>query len=395
MRGRPRVLVCGTGFGRVHLAALTDPRSAFEPVGILAKGGERSRACAAEAGVPLYTRVEQVPDGVDLACVVLLGDVNGGPGSAVAAELMARGVPVLQEGPLLRDELAGSLRAARRQKVAFQVNTHYVHLPPVRRFVAAARALREEQEPLWVEAACGIQVAYHLVDVLGRALGGLRPYGFAACGTTDGPRTPFRTLEGVIAGVPVTLRVQNQLHPADPDNHAHLLHRITIGAEGGILTLQDPHGPVLWSPRPHLPARARNATRLHDAADAHLDFPACAPLGPAEAPPYREILARMWPDGAHRAISTTWKAVRDGMDTMRDGQYYLAVSGVWKDLTAVLGFPERLTGPPPRPLPAEPLRAAATKAVPEAVREAVPEAVSEAATKVAEEEPDAPEEATA
>ncbi|MFI7445168.1 Gfo/Idh/MocA family oxidoreductase [Nonomuraea indica] len=364
MSRRPRVLVCGTGFGRVHLAALADPRSPFELAGVLARGGARSRACAAEAGVPLYTRVADLPDGADgadLACVVLLGDVNGGPGSAVAGELMARGVPVLQEGPLLRDELAASLRAARRHQVVFRVNTHYVHLPPVRRFVAAARALRAEQQPLWVEAACGIQVAYHLVDVLGRALGGLRPYEFAACGTTDGPRTPFRTLEGVLAGVPVTLRVQNQLHPADPDNHAHLLYRITVGAEGGSLTLLDPHGPVVWSPRPHLPAAARNATRLHDAADAHLDFPACVPLGPAEAPSYREILARMWPAAARRAISTTWAAVRDGMDTMSDGQYHLAVSGAWQEMTAALGFPERLAGPPPRPLPAGPLLAAALR----------------------------------
>ncbi|GGL51481.1 Gfo/Idh/MocA family oxidoreductase [Planomonospora parontospora] len=351
MSRRPRVLVCGTGFGRVHLAALTAPGSAFEPVGVLARGGPRSRACAEEAGVPLYTRVQDVPGEVDLACVVLLADVNGGPGSRVAAELMARGVHVLQEGPLLREELAASLRAARRHRVVYQVNSHYVHLPPVRRFIAAARRLR----PVYVEAACGVQVSYHLFDILGRALGGLRPFDLP-------PPTgagPFRTIDGMLAGIPCTLRVQNQLHPADPDNHAHLLHRVTIGAEGGTLTLAGTHGPVLWSPRPYLPAEARKTTRLDAAADPGLDLPAAGVIGPAETPTYREILATMWPEGAHRAIMGTWTAACDGVDPLRAGQYQLAVSTVWQATAAALGFPERLSGPPPRPMPADELIAAA------------------------------------
>lgn len=350
---RPRVLVCGTGFGRVHLAAISAPGSAFELAGILAKGGERSQACAREAGVPLYTGVDQVPGDVDLACVVLLGQVNGGPGSQVAAELMARGVHVLQEGPLLRDELAQSLRAARRHQVNFQVNSHYVHLPPVRRFVAAARTLR----PVFVEAACGIQVSYHLFDILGRALGGLRPFELAEPSGSG----PFRTIEGTLAGVPFTLRVQNQLHPADPDNHAHLLHRITIGAEGGMLTLADTHGPVLWSPRPHLPEQARATTRLADADDPALDLPTCTAIGPVAAPTYRDILSTMWPDGAHRAIMSAWKSASDKMDPLRDGQYSLSVSAIWQATAAALGFPERLSGPPPRPMAAAELISAARR----------------------------------
>ncbi|MFI6531645.1 Gfo/Idh/MocA family oxidoreductase [Nonomuraea sp. NPDC050547] len=351
MNGRPRVLVCGTGFGRIHLAAIAAPGSGFRLAGILAKGGERSRACAKEARVPLWTRVEDVPDGVDLACVVLLGAVNGGPASEVAAELTARGVHVLQEGPLLRDELAGLLRAAREHHTVYQVNSHYVHLPPVRRFIAAARALR----PLYVEAACGVQVSYHLFDILGRALGGLRPYELPAP-TGSGP---FRTIEGTLAGTPFTLRVQNQLHPADPDNHAHLLHRITVGADGGTLTLAGTHGPVLWSPRPHLPEEARKTTRFADAADPALDLPASTVIGPAQTPSYREILAVHWPAAAHRAISGLWKAAGDRIDPLREGQYYLSVSGIWQAMAASLGFPERLSGPPPRPMPAAELIAAA------------------------------------
>ncbi|MGV9775847.1 Gfo/Idh/MocA family oxidoreductase [Streptosporangium sp. NPDC003464] len=362
MSRRPRVIVCGTGFGRVHLAALARPGVPFELAGVLARGGERSRRCARQAGVPLYTRVAEVPDGVDLACVVLLGEVNGGPGSAVAAQFMSRGVHVLQEGPLLHDELAASLRAARREGVFYQVNTHYTHLPPVRRFTAAARVLLARQRPLFVDAVCGVQVSYNLFDILGRTLGGLRPWRFAD--PPDVPEEvrrlsdvepPFRTLTGVLAGVPLTLRVQNQLNPADPDNHAHFLHRITLGTEGGTLTLANTHGPVLWSPRPHLPAQARLLATLDGAADEHLDFPSSAPIGPARAPSYREILGDMWPAGVERALRATWEARREGVDPLRDGQYHLSVCKVWQAMAGALGFPERLLGPAPRPISADEL----------------------------------------
>ncbi|MDW3399103.1 thiazolinyl imide reductase, partial [Escherichia coli] len=62
---------------------------------------------------------------------------------------------------------------------------------------------------------------------------------------------PYTSLHGDIGGVPCTLRVQNQIHPADADNHALLLHRLTLGFDTGILALADTHGPVIWSPRLH------------------------------------------------------------------------------------------------------------------------------------------------
>ena len=153
--------------------------------------------------------------------------------------------------------------------------------------------------------------------------------------------------------------MQNQLDPADPDNHAHLLHRITIGADGGTLTLVDTHGPVLWTPRPHLPAEARRTTRLDAAADPGLDLPGTSAIGPAGSPTYREILSSLWPEGAHRAIARTWRAVSDGLDPLREGQYYLSVGSAWQAMATVLGYPERLSGPPHRPMPADRLIATA------------------------------------
>ncbi|MCA1701893.1 MAG: Gfo/Idh/MocA family oxidoreductase, partial [Actinobacteria bacterium] len=226
--GARRVLVCGTKFGQLYLQALST--GSFGLAGVLAQGSNRSRACADHWGVPLFTRVDDVPPDVRLACVVVRGGLLGGPGTQLALSLLDRGVHVLQEHPVHYDELAACLRRARANSVAYRLNSFYVHLEPVRRFLAVAAELFQRQRPLYVDAACGFQVAYALLDIIATAIGRVRPWGFAE--PVEMPTStraliplpvPFRSLDGVIGGVPVTLRVQNQLDPSDPDNYAHLL----------------------------------------------------------------------------------------------------------------------------------------------------------------------------
>ncbi|MBK3558799.1 Gfo/Idh/MocA family oxidoreductase [Streptomyces sp. MBT56] len=108
-----RVVVCGTRFGQVYAAALTRAPERFRLVGILARGSARSAALAEEYGVPLYDAVEQLPDDVDAACVVVSTAVGGGRGAELAKELLERGIHVLQEHPVHPDELAECLRVAR------------------------------------------------------------------------------------------------------------------------------------------------------------------------------------------------------------------------------------------------------------------------------------------
>lgn len=352
--GRPRAIVCGTKFGRVYLAALRSPGSPFELAGILARGGDRSRACARHYDVPLFTDPDEVPDDVRVACVVVGSGLNGGSGALLARRLMARGMHILQEHPLHHDELADCLRQARQNGVVYRLNTHYVHLAPVRRFVRAARALGARQRPLFVDAVCAYQVAYALFDILGEALDGLRPWDFAAS-APDGADRPLRSLDGCIGGVPLTLRIQNWLDPEDPDNHAYLLHRITIGAEGGTLTLVDSHGPVLWSPRPYVPPETHQAVTLDAAPGEHLRQPSVTAIGPGDAPSYREITGSVWPDGVRTALCGLDRAIAAADDPLRRGRYYLALCRLWQDAMSVLGPPRLVRTEPPRPLIADEL----------------------------------------
>jgi pyochelin biosynthesis protein PchG len=344
---RPKVVVCGTGFGRMYLAGIRRPGMPFELAGILARGSDRSRACARHYAVPLYTAVEQLPDDVDMACVVVNAGINGGPGAELAQELMARGVHVLQEHPLHQVELAACLRAAHRHRVAYHVNSNYPYLEPVARFVAASRRLLGRQQVVLVSAHTSFPVLYPLLDILGRALGGLRP---ATLSAVSGGSAVARLVTGTLAGAPVVLQVQNQISPGLRDNGGHLGHRISLVTGAGNLLLADAQGPVLWSPRLHMPADYRDAVTIDGSTATHLDAAAATLLGGGAVRSFREMLREDWPRATAHALCRLRQAVTAGQDTRVEGQYHLTITKITADVTAALGPPELVESGEPRPV---------------------------------------------
>ncbi|MFH8630476.1 Gfo/Idh/MocA family oxidoreductase [Streptomyces lydicus] len=338
MNGRRlRTVVCGTTFGQFYLAALAAHPAEFEIVGVLASGSERSAECAARHGVPLYTAVAELPDDVDLACVVVRSGVLGGTGTELALELLRRGIHVVQEQPVHHDDLVACLREARRSGVRYRLGDLYVRLPAVRRFAAAARKVLARQPLAYVDAACASQVAFPLLHILADALGTVRPWQVSAAAAAGD--APFAVLTGRIGGAPLTLRVHNQVDPDDPDNHLHLLHRITLGTDGGALTLTDTHGPVLWSPRLHIPESVKNRFDFAAPGTGHLTEPSSVPLGAASPPDYRHVLQEQWPAAIGQDLSAARAAILGAPDAERPEQYHLTLSRMWQELTKELGYP--------------------------------------------------------
>lgn len=367
MNDLPRVVVCGTGFGRVYLRGVADdPTLALS--GVLSTGSSASRGYADAYGVPCYTDVDQLPDDVDIACVVVRAGVAGGPGAELSQRLLGRGIHVLQEHLLHPDELAACLRAARENGTRYRVNAFYPHVVAIQRFLAAAEVLRARQRPLFVDAVAGGQVLYPLLDVIGRAVGGIRPWRFGdasglppdlAAVTSTPP--PYTHLHGVIGGTPLSLRVQNQIHPADPDNHALLLHRLSLCFEAGVLTLADTHGPVLWSPRMHSDRDETGRLIMAGPGTERLAVPCTTPLGDGVGPTFHEVFDRVWPDAVRAAIGELRADVAGTADPRRSlaaGQWALSVTSVWHDITARLGPPELIHPATPQPVPLADLLAA-------------------------------------
>ncbi|OMI35637.1 Gfo/Idh/MocA family oxidoreductase [Streptomyces sparsogenes] len=344
-----RVLVCGTNFGRFYAEAVRR-RPGYTLAGILSRGSAASRAYAASLGVPFYADPDGLPDGIDAACVAVSSAISGGQGTELARALMDRGIHVLQEHPVHLTELTGNLKHARSRGVQYRLNTHYPHVAPVRSFIEAARRLVARQRPLFADAATPIHLMHPLVDILGQAMGTLRPWRFADPAPLPaeiGPQ-PFRSLHGVFAGAPLTLRVHHQLDPSDRDNHALHWHRIALGTEGGVLTLADTHGPVLWSPRLHIGRDADRRFVLDGPGTGRLGLGTTAVAGTTGT--FRTVFSDLWPEAIGTALDGLREAVAQGGDALRAGQYELAVCRIWTDLATRLGPPEIVRPGTPRPL---------------------------------------------
>jgi pyochelin biosynthetic protein PchG len=333
----PRTIVCGTGFGRTYLSALRRTGMPFELTGILARGSPRSRACAQHYGVALYTEPDQLPP-ADIACVAVNAGPNGGQGAALAQDLLSRGIHVLQEHPLLPAELAACLRQARQSRTGYHLSTNYVHLDSVTCFIDAARRLLGQQRALFIDALSSFQVLYSLGDILGRAIGGLRPWSLTASPAPPGGEV-LRSVTGALHGIPTTLRIQNQIDPVRRDNGPHVFHRISLATEGGNLLLADTQGPVLWSPRLHMPAGYPDAVSIDTLAAGPLDLPSSICLTGPQALSHRQVIGEQWPLAASRALLELRQAILDGADPLPRGQHHLTLSHLTADITAQLGLP--------------------------------------------------------
>jgi thiazolinyl imide reductase len=160
---------------------------------------------------------------------------------------------------------------------------------------------------------------------------------------TSGGLPAFRSLDGAIGGVPVTLRIQNQLDASDPDNFAHLLHRVTLGTEGGNLMLVSTHGPIVWSDRPRIPRGVRDPSGgplFRGEAFGGEAEATSRVLGPAAAPGHRQIFASLWPDAVRVALAGLRRAIFEGSDPLERGQYHLALCRMWQEVATRLGPPD-------------------------------------------------------
>jgi thiazolinyl imide reductase len=332
-------------------------------VGLLAKGSERSKECAKHYGVNLYTDIGQLPDTIELACVILRSGSMGGHGANLSLQLLERGIHVIQEQPIHYKELASCLRTARQNDLHFRISNLYVQLPAVRRFIACAREMLAKQDALYLDATFAIQVSYPMMRILSEALPTIRPWKISNVIKDNGP---FQVVSGILGNIPVTLRVHNEIDPKDPDNHLHLLHCFTIGVEGGRLSLIDTHGPLVWHPRLHVAYSHNLFNDLLTAAPAHLNEANTHMLGSADSMSYRDIFMKQWPSAIGRELSAIREMIQgNGNMGAASAQQELLGAELWHYLTDALGYAVLRSNCKHQPLSADILKEAALKIVEE------------------------------
>ena len=327
-----RIVVCGTTFGRIYLDAIRRLEKEYELVGIVARGSEQARQCAQEYGVPLYDDVNQLTkEKTDAACVVVRSTVVGGKGSYLANTLLMKGIHVLQEHPVHHDDLAECFRNARQYSCCYDLNSFYPDLVTVQGFINTARNVLKNSKVNYIEASCSLQVLFPLIDILGKVLGGFRPWSFTTA-IKSTAEDPFCTLAGHIKGSPVVLRVQNQMNPKDPDNNTHLLHRIVIGTDSGSLMMTDSHGIVLWCPAMYVPRREDSVLDIYGTSP-FLCLPLIEEVVSLKNKTFQDIFTQVWPLAMKCSLQRFRKIILSGKNDNRLSQYMLTACQVWQDIS--------------------------------------------------------------
>ena len=238
-----RILVCGSNYGAAYVRAIGKGRSNEQLAGILSRGNRRSLDLARGCGVPHYVSVDDLPGGIDIACVA----VPNQAGVDLMLKLLQRGIHVIAEHPIEPHHLEEVLNEAAKHEVCFHLNSHYADIDIVATFLTRCAIARSRQSPLYISALLNPRTLYSCLDIAAQALGGLRPYNFyrleAATTTTQ---QIFTVLQGELGGIPATLQCQNYVSREDDASAAQVSHQIMIGFADGNLLLNEASGPVLW-----------------------------------------------------------------------------------------------------------------------------------------------------
>ncbi|CAM3922356.1 Oxidoreductase family, NAD-binding Rossmann fold [compost metagenome] len=334
MNNPVKTLVVGSRFGQFYAAGVAAADN-LELVGVLGQGSRRSQALARHLQVPCFDALEQVPDDTRLACVAVGGAARGEQGPALAQALMARGMDVLIEHPLLPQELHELLRTAARLQRRCLLNSFYPQLPWVARFIELGRQLHRQQGIRHIEANCAVQVSYATLDLLAALLESVGPWSLDNLAPA---LSPWRDISLIMAEVPVSLRVLNELAAAD-DGRMQMLQRISLATDSGTLLLASPHGPLLWMPAVRAPSE--DVHGLFDLTGVALP---CVEVLQDAATDWGQVYRQVWPQAAASAL----QPLLDGVGLVRRQQRSLEVVGLWQQVTAAIGFPET----PPQALPA-------------------------------------------
>lgn len=208
--------------------------------------------------------------------------------------LLEKGINVIQEHPIDIDDYIMCIKIAQKNCCMYRLNTFYPQLSNVKQFIFLAGKLREKNDVQYINAECSVHVLFPLIDILGRAIGGLRPWKFERVEETY-KNSPFCIIYGSIYNIPICINVQNQMDPSDPENSVLLFHKISLYTECGNLTMIGTNSDIMWEPRIRKYIAADGGFHL-EADDEYLDLPVYEEMHNDEGKCFREMFSDTWPD---------------------------------------------------------------------------------------------------
>lgn len=338
MKRKFKVVVCGVRFGQFYLEAISRSEE-FELAGILARGSLKAQECSKKYNTRLYTDIEELPEDIDIACVVVKTNVLGGKGTDIAVRLIKKGINVLLEQPIHYKEIVQCYKEAKSSNVYFSIGNLYTNLPSVKRFMDLAQIIIKKQKILYLNIDMATQVSFPVMRILAEIIPNARNWEIDNVINTD---IPFQVITMKFGDVPVVIRAHNQVDRKVSDNYMHLMHSISLGVPGGCLSLIDTHGPVIWRNRMTIPDYDFIPNDLLTKAPKVMEDYNCRIIGESEFPSYKEILTEVWPNAILKDIKRV-KSCIDNNEQKKlmasEGSKYLLSSRLWHDVSKALGYP--------------------------------------------------------
>lgn len=335
-----RVAVCGTGFG-IFYAEAAKRTEGLELAAIVARGSERSVKCAEKYGVPLYGSVDELPDDIDMVCVVIRSSMLGGQGTDIALRCLERGKSVILEQPVHYEDLKKLFKAAVKNGCSYMTGNLYANLKEIRRFLQVSKTLRENGSRLeYIRCGSSVQAFYPFVEILGTLTGGGRP----DIQYIDRQRGSFKQVMGEIGGIPFSFQFNNDMNPKDPDNHMQILHTFSCCYDTGRLELVDSRGPLIWYPRLNIPWQVFENGSFPESAEGYpeyvrrSDVMMLTPDNSDFEKPYHISLENDWVNSIAMDLLRLRDLKTDRSALMIKAQQEQKNSKIWNELSKQFGY---------------------------------------------------------
>lgn len=329
---RLKTIVCGTTFGQFYIEAIKRHQDKFELVGILAGGSEGSQLCAKSNGIPLYTEVSQLPEDIDLACVVLRSGVLGGKGTDITKKLLERKINVIQEQPLHNKEIAECMKLASKYGVKFSVGNLYMNLESINAFIQASKYISKKCDILYLDMSFISQVSYPAVQIMTEFVPAMKPFRITSVQKSG----PYSILVGELGKIPFVMRIYNEINPEDVNNYIRFLHRISIGTSGGILTLNESNGSVIWNSEMYIPDGITMNGNSTETFPEHM-FEQSETILFENNAKYSEIFLKKWPEAIYYDLKCIADEILGRKKDVTRAQKVLTASAIWHDMTEHMG----------------------------------------------------------
>lgn len=330
---KKRILVCGTGFGKIYLKTIMESEQ-YILAGILGRGSIRTRKLAEDLNVPVYTDIEEISTEVDAACVVVPNAAGGGNGAEIAERLLIKGIPTLLEHPAHEQEIVKCLKASK--DVQFMLNPFYRYITPIHNFLKASKIIGEQSKLISASLECAMHVLYDGIDILGCALGNLSTWRLGTVAEISDFSIESggnKSIKIIIGTLPVMITINTNVDKNDPDHPLHLYHRIELTFSTGRICLVNTHGPVIWMPFQHIP-RDEYKTMAIEQDDATI--PSGIVIGEVASPSLKETFDSIWPEAVERALGYLFSQTKQ--EKLYMAQYQILVSNLWSEITKKIGY---------------------------------------------------------